>query len=111
MPAHTVVIPNNAVVIRNDTLVIPNEVRDLGFAGTSSISWFWVVQRFERCDQRPRRISALAPEVHQFFIFGLSQVSTIFVGSIASLSTCSSRIFPSFPIRKFTRRAALYLSR
>jgi len=39
-----------------------------------------------------------------------SHSDTIFAGSIASLSTCSSRIFPSFPIRKFTRRAALYLS-
>jgi len=39
-----------------------------------------------------------------------SQAATIFVGSMASLSICSSRIFPPFPIRKFTRRAALYLS-
>ncbi len=57
---------------------------------------------------RPRASAHVVP---QFFNFGRSQVSTIFVGSIASLSTCSSRIFPSFPIRKFTRRAALYLSR
>ena len=42
--------------------------------------------------------------------FFLSHASTIFVGSIASRSICSSRIFPSFPIRKLTRRAALYLS-
>ena len=35
-----------------------------------------------------------------------AQASTIFFGSIASLSTCSSMIFPSFPIRKFTRRGA-----
>jgi hypothetical protein len=46
----------------------------------------------------------------QFLSLRRSQASTIFVGSIASESTCSSRIFPSFPIRKLTRRAALYLS-
>src|SRR5580692_4867920 len=46
----------------------------------------------------------------QFFSFGRWQASTIFVGSIASLSTCSSIIFPSLPIRKFTRRAAWYWS-
>jgi hypothetical protein len=40
------------------------------------------------------------------FIFGREQVSTIFFGSIASLSTCSSMIFPSLPTRKFTRRGA-----
>ncbi len=46
----------------------------------------------------------------QFFSLGRSHASTIFVGSMALLSICSSRIFPSFPIRKFMRRAALYLS-
>ena len=44
------------------------------------------------------------------FNFGRSQASTILVGSIAALSTCSSLIRPSFPMRKFTRRAALYWS-
>src|SRR3954464_15304469 len=44
------------------------------------------------------------------FIFGRAQASTIFLGSIASLSTCSSMIFPSFPTRKFTRRGAWYSS-
>src|SRR5579862_6341109 len=43
------------------------------------------------------------------FSFGRWHASTIFVGSIASLSTCSSAIFPSLPTRKFTRRAVLYL--
>ena len=46
----------------------------------------------------------------QFFSLGRWHASTIFVGSMAALSICSSRIFPSFPMRKFTRRAALYLS-
>ena len=45
------------------------------------------------------------------FTFLRSQASTIFVGSIAALSNCSSKIFPSLPIRKLIRRAALYLSR
>jgi hypothetical protein len=45
----------------------------------------------------------------QFFSWGRWHASTIFVGSMAELSICSSRILPSFPIRKFTRRAALYL--
>jgi hypothetical protein len=44
------------------------------------------------------------------FSLGRSQASTILVGSMAELSTCSSKIRPSLPIRKFTRRAALYLS-
>src|SRR5215472_13228877 len=44
------------------------------------------------------------------FIFGRSQASTILDGSMAALSICSSLMWPSFPIRKFTRRAALYLS-
>ncbi len=44
------------------------------------------------------------------FSFFLSHASTIFVGSMAALSNCSSRIFPSLPIRKLIRRAALYLS-
>ena len=47
---------------------------------------------------------------NQFFSLWRSHADTIFVGSMASLSTCSSRIFPSFPIRKLIRRAALYLS-
>ena len=47
----------------------------------------------------------------QFFSFGRWHASTILVGSMAALSNCSSRIVPSLPIRKFTRRAALYLSR
>ena len=46
----------------------------------------------------------------QRFTLCRSQADTIFAGSMASRSNCSSRIFPSFPIRKFTRRAALYLS-
>src|SRR5579859_1483944 len=46
----------------------------------------------------------------QWLSFLRSQASTIFLGSIASRSTCSSRILPSFPIRKLTRRGALYLS-
>src|SRR5207245_2715811 len=48
--------------------------------------------------------------LHQFFSLWRSQAATSFVGSMASLSICSSRIVPSLPIRKFTRRAALYLS-
>jgi hypothetical protein len=39
-----------------------------------------------------------------------SHASTILVGSMASRSSCSSRIFPSLPTRKLIRRAALYLS-
>src|SRR5579864_7636955 len=46
----------------------------------------------------------------QLLIFGRWQASTIFLGSMASLSTCSSMIFPSFPIRKFTRLGAWYSS-
>src|SRR5271154_7452928 len=46
----------------------------------------------------------------QFFNLGRWQASTILLGSKASLSICSSMIVPSLPMRKFTRRAALYLS-
>jgi len=61
------------------------------------------------CKWHTRRLCAASLRA-QRLNFLRSHASTIFFGSIASRSTCSSRIFPSFPIRKLTRRAALYLS-
>jgi len=53
---------------------------------------------------------ALLARLIQRLSFLRSQASTVFLGSMASWSICSSRIFPSLPIRKLMRRAALYLS-
>jgi|HubBroStandDraft_6_1064221.scaffolds.fasta_scaffold03793_3 hypothetical protein len=95
----------------SEKAVIPNQVRDPGFPRDYAFARvLWGGAVLQHHHKMPHEMRVIAPEVPQFFSFGRSQVSTIFVGSIASLSTCSSRIFPSFPIKKFTLRAALYLS-
>jgi hypothetical protein len=61
--------------------------------------------RFDPFGSEPFVTIFLNGHIPQFFSFCRSHASTVFVGSTASLSTCSLMIFPDLSIRKVARLA------